>query len=139
MSNKLFTKEDIEELSKNPHVQSVSPKGITYTDAFKEIFLESYAQEKLPREIFEANGFRVEVLGIKRIHGAQSRWTKAYKIDGITGLKDRRKGNSGRPRTKNLTMEEKNARLKAEIHMLRAENELLKNIDRAERGLRKKR
>lgn len=35
MRNKLFTKEEIEALSKNPYVQSVSPKGITYTDASK--------------------------------------------------------------------------------------------------------
>ena len=139
MSNKLFTVEEIEDLSQNPHVQSVSSKGITYTDNFKEIFIASYSSGMLPREIFEAHGFRVEVLGIKRIHAAQSRWNKAYQTDGVIGLKDSRKGNSGRPITRNLTLEEKNARLKAEIHMLRAENELLKNIDRAERGLRKKR
>lgn len=93
----------------------------------------------LPREIFEAHGFRVEVLGIKRIYAAQSRWNKAYQTDGVIGLKDSRKGNSERPITRNLTLKEKNARLKAEIHMLRAENELLNNIVRAERGLRKKR
>ncbi len=139
MSNKLFTKEEIEDLSQNPHAQSVSSKGITYTDNFKEIFIASYASGKLPREIFEANGFRVEVLGIERIKSAQSRWAKAYRMDGVTGLKDSRKRNSGRPITRNLTLEEKNTRLKAENHMLRAENELLKNIERAERGLRKKR
>lgn len=41
MSNKLFTKEDIGELNKNPYVQSASSKGITYTDDFNEIFLLS--------------------------------------------------------------------------------------------------
>lgn len=139
MSKKLFTKEEVEELSKNPYVQSVSPKGITYTDAFKETFLEAYAQGKFPREIFEDHGFRVEVLGMKRINSAQDRWSRAYKKDGVIGLQDARKGHSGRPRTHELTLEEKNARLRAEIHMLRAENELLKNIERAERRLGKKR
>ena len=56
----------MEELSKNPYVLSVSPKGITYTDAFKEIFMVAYKQGKLPREIFKAHGFRVEVLGMKK-------------------------------------------------------------------------
>lgn len=70
MSDKLFKKEEMEELSKNPQVQSVSPKGITYPDAFKVVFLESYDQKMLPREIFEANGFPVEVLGTRRIHCA---------------------------------------------------------------------
>ncbi len=50
MSNKLFTKEEIEDLSQNPHAQSVSSKGITYTDNFKEIFIASYTSGKLPRE-----------------------------------------------------------------------------------------
>lgn len=113
MSNKLFTVVEIEDLSQNPHVQSVSFKGITYTDNFKEIFIASYSSGMLPKEIFEAHGFRVEVLSLKRIHAAQSRWTKAYQIDGIIGLKDSRKGNSVRPITRNLTLEEKNARFKA--------------------------
>lgn len=139
MSKKLFTKEEVEELSKNPYVQSVSPKGITYTDAFKAHFLEAYAHGKFPREIFEAHGFRVEVLGMKRINSAQDRWSKAYKKDGAIGLQDARKAHPGKPRTHELTLEEKNARLRSENLMLRAENELLKNIERAERRLGKKR
>jgi len=47
------------------------------------IFITSYSNGKLPKEIFEAHGFRMEVLGIKRIQAAQSRWAKAYQIDGI--------------------------------------------------------
>lgn len=91
MSKKLFTSEEVEELSKNPYVQSVSPKGITYTHAFKEIFLEAYAQGKLPREIFKSLGFRVEVIGIKRINSSQSPWSESYKKDGFPGLQDGRK------------------------------------------------
>lgn len=139
MSKKLFTREEVEELSRNPYVQAVSPKGVTYTDAFKESFLVAYRQGKLPREIFEAHGFRVEVLGMKRIHSAQSRWSEVYKKEGAYGLRDGRKDQPGQTKTHELTLEEKNARLKAEIHMLRAENELLKNIEKAERRLGKKR
>lgn len=139
MSNKLFTKEEVEELSRNPYVKVVSPKGITYTDAFKELFLDAYGEGKVPRAIFEAYGFRFEVLGRSRITAAQQRWCKAYKQDGILGLQDSRKGASGRPRIHELTLEEKNTRLRAENLLLKAENELLKNIERAERGRVKKR
>ena len=45
------------------------------------------------------------------------------------GLRDTRKENSGRPTKKELSLEEKNARLEAQIQLLRAENELLKKLD----------
>lgn len=138
MSKKLFAKEEVEELSKNPYVQSVSPKGITYTEAFKEIFIRSYKEGKLAKEIFETHGFPIEVLGIKRIKCARDRWSSAYKKAGAYGLLDGRKDHPGMPKIKDMTLEDKNARLMAENHILRAENELLKNIEIAERRLGKK-
>ena len=50
MSKKLFTEREIEILSNNPYVKSVSEKGITYTDEFKRIFIEENGKGKLPRE-----------------------------------------------------------------------------------------
>jgi transposase len=47
-----------------------------------------------------------------------------------------RKSNSGRPIGRELTLEEKNARLEAQIKLLKAENELLKKLDIMERGLK---
>lgn len=40
MSNKLFTKADIEILSKNIYVKNVTEKGITYSDEFKKSLLK---------------------------------------------------------------------------------------------------
>lgn len=137
MSKKIFTETEVKELSKNPYVKSVSPKGITYTDEFKEIFIKQYEAGKFPKHIFEDCGFDVEVVGIQRIHSASNRWRNGYQKDGILGLRDTRAGNSGRPRERELTAEETNARLLAEINLLKAENELLKKIRFAERGLRK--
>lgn len=138
MSRKTFTPEEVVKLSQNRYVQNVTTNGITYTDEFKHIFLVENESGKLPREIFESCGFDVEVIGIKRIKSSGNRWRNAYKKDGMLGLRDTRKGNSGRPRIKDLTLEEKNDKLEAQIKLLKAENELLKNIRRAERGLRKK-
>ena len=70
---------------------------------------------------------------------ASKRWRKAYRKNGVIGLRDTRTENSGRPRERELTLEEKNARLEAQINLLKAENELLKKIRFAERGMRRNR
>jgi transposase len=138
MSKKTFTEKEIKSLSKNPYVNSVSSKGITYTEEFRRHFIAENEKGKLPREIFEYCGFDVEVLGIARIESAAKRWRAAYREDGIEGLKDTRKENSGRPREGELSLEEKYARLEAQVNLLKAENELLKKIDLAERRLKGK-
>lgn len=128
MSDKIFTDKEINLLSKNQHVKSVSSKGITYTDEFKHIFISENKKGKLPRQIFEECGFDIEVIGIKRVKAAGNRWRTAFKENGELGLRDTRSINSGRNLERELTLEEKNARLEAEINLLKAENELLKKI-----------
>lgn len=135
MSKKHFTATEIEILSNNRYVKSVSSKGVTYTDEFKRIFIAENENGKLPRQIFEENGFDIEVIGIVRVQRASSRWRTAYNKSGVLGLRDTRKENSGRPTKKELSLEEKNARLEAQIRLLRAENELLKKLDMMERRL----
>jgi transposase len=138
MSKKIFTKKEIEILSKNPYVNSVSPKGITYTDEFKELFIAQKEKGKFASEIFRDCGLNPEIVGKRRIDSASRRWREAYSNDGVMGLHDSRSGNSGRPRERELSIEEKYARLSAENNLLKAENELLKKIRFAERGLKKK-
>ncbi len=137
MPKKHFTENEIEILSNNPYVKSVSSKGVTYTDEFKRIFIAENKNGKLPRQIFEENGFDIEVIGIVRVQRAAFRWRTAYNKSGVLGLRDMRSDNSGRPTQKELSLEEKNARLEAQIQLLKAENELLKKLDMMERGLEK--
>lgn len=73
MSKKHFTETEIEILSNNRYVKSVSSKGVTYTDEFKRIFIVENENGKLPRYIFEENGFDIEVIGIVRVQRAASR------------------------------------------------------------------
>lgn len=134
MSKKTFTANEVKQLSANPYVKSVSTKGITYTDEFKQLFIASNQQGKLPRDIFEACGFDVQIIGMTRIKAAGTRWRASYREQGSLGLHDARATHSGRPLKRELTLEEKNARLEAQIHLLQAENELLKKIRMAERG-----
>ncbi len=135
MSKKVFTEKEIAILSRNPYVKSVSSKGITYSDEFKQLFISEHHKGKFPREIFEEAGFDVNILGVKRIKSSSERWRKAYEKEGVLGLKDSRGENLGRPRINELSLEEQNARLEAQINLLKAENELLKKIRMAERGL----
>lgn len=138
MSKKVFTDNEIMRLSNNPHVKSVSLKGITYTYEFKQLFIKENAGGKLPREIFEQCGFDVEVLGMDRVEAASKRWRAAYRENGVIGLRDTRGENSGRRGEKDLTLEDKYARLEAQNNLLKAENELLKKIRFAERGMGEK-
>lgn len=138
MSKKIFTEKEIQILSKNTYVKSVSSKGITYTDEFKELFITHYEHGKTPREIFDKCGFDEEIVGLDRIRSSGKRWREAYRKNGLLGLRDTRPGNTGRSMNRELSIEEKYARLEAETNLLKAENELLKKIRFAERGMKKK-
>jgi hypothetical protein len=138
MSKKILTQKEINILSNNPNVKSVSSKGITYTDEFKRHFMKENEQGKFPRQIFEECGFDIDVIGMKRVESSGKRWRAAYRENGILGLRDTRAEHSGRTSERDLTLEEKNARLEAQINLLKAENELLKKIQLLERGIMKK-
>ncbi|MGL5087113.1 MAG: IS3 family transposase, partial [Clostridium sp.] len=91
-----------------------------------------------PRSIFTECGFKVNILGMERISSAAKRWRRAYKDNGVIGLVDARKSNSGRPNEKDLSIDAKYERLQAQNNLLKAENELLKKIQFLERGLVRK-
>ncbi|MDV2583603.1 HTH domain-containing protein, partial [Alkalibacillus haloalkaliphilus] len=65
MNKITFSTKDIKILQKNPNVHRVSERSITYTDDFKNRFIDAYLVGKLPRQIFVENGFDVDVIGIK--------------------------------------------------------------------------
>lgn len=138
MTKKYLTPIQQKDLKQNPYVKEVSDKAITYTDEFKRLFIAQSETGKLPREIFEEAGFDVSVIGITRVRKAANRWRTAYKKHGISGLEDTRKHGSGRLRERELSIEEKYARLEVKMRLLEAENELLKKIDLLERQLLKK-
>ena len=138
MTKNYLTPSQQKEIKKNPYVKVVSDKAITYTDEFKRLFITENEAGKLPREIFEEAGFNIEMMGMTRVNRAADRWKKAYKKQGINGLEDARKYSSGRPLERELSLEEKYARLEAKTRLLEAENELLKKLDLLERQMLKK-
>lgn len=136
MDKKTFTEAEIKKLLDNPYVEAVSSSIITYTDKFKRIFIAQDRDGKLPREIFRDNGFDVDLIGGSRIKKAAYRWRKSYKEQGLDGLSDTRKFPKEKRNNRELTLEEQNAKLEAQIQLLKAENELLKKLDMLERGLK---
>ena len=71
-----FSKEQIDELSKNPYVQRVTEKAITYTEQFREEFYLKYNHGDTPASILRSMGFNTKVLGQKRINGIVQRIKK---------------------------------------------------------------
>ena len=138
MSKKLFSSKDIEILSKNKYVKKVSEKGITYTDEFKRLFISENEKGKFPRDIFVECGFDIDVIGLKRIQSAGSRWRSAFRRNGIEQLQDTRKFNTGRSTEKDLSLEKKYEKLQAKLKLLQAENELLKKLEMLERSVKQK-
>ena len=135
MSNKLFTDTEQKLLSQNPYVKKVSKKGITYTEEFRQLFIVENNKGTLPREIFEACGFDIEILGMSRVRACGKRWRANYECNGVDGLSDSRGLKSNRKNDSDLTLEEKYNRLLAQNALLAAENDLLKKMKRLERGL----
>lgn len=133
MSTKKFNSSEIQQLSSNPNIIKVSPKSITYSEAFKVTFVSEYLAGSLPRVIFEKYKFDSEIVGLKRIEQCASRWKKQYLEQGNLGLQDSRSKNSGRPSTKPLTEEQELNKLKARIYFLEMENDFLKKLKALER------
>ena len=124
MGRTYFTEEQQSELQKNPYIQNVSSKSITYTKEFKEKFEEEYRAGKLPSQILADMGIDHHILGKKRKDSLVARM-KLYELR-PEGCEDTRKNNPGRPSTKEFTNAEKIERLEQKIAYLNQENEFLK-------------
>lgn len=126
MSKKHFNDEQIKELEANPYVISVTSRYINYSEEFKELFLKDYYDGIPPKEIFKKYGFDPDLLGEKRRNNFVTRIKEeSQRLD---GFKDMRKVNSGRPRTKDLTPEERIEQLNHKINILEQENIFLKRV-----------
>ena len=121
-----FTDSQVDELRKNPYVKNVSNKAITYNESFKQHFIQEYQSGKRPSIIFEEAGFDIQTLGKKRIKCFTDRVKAQY--NRYCGFEDQRKYTSGRPKTKDLTPEEKILKLEIKNKLLTQENDFLKRV-----------
>ena len=121
-----FTDEQLRLLEENPYVVKASKKSITYSEEFKELYWIDYQNGMQPIEIFKKYGFDPYALGSRRRDNFTNRLKKqAARED---GFKDTRSKNSGRPSTKELSLEEQIERLKHKNKVLQQENDFLKRV-----------
>ena len=106
----------------------ISEDVITYSEDFRINFMLDYLSGTLPRVIFTTYGFDTEMIGMKRVERATSRWKKLYDKSGLLGLKDSRKGNSGKSLKKNLGDGNNIIKLKSRVKFLEMENDFLKKL-----------
>lgn len=126
MSKLKFSKEDIDKLKDNPYILNISEKAITYTDEFKEKYMDLYNKGKKPTEIFRLCKISPEIIGRKRIDTFAYRLKKKHEYG--EELTDKRKEFSGRPKSKELTKDEEIQRLKHKIKYQEQQIEFLKKI-----------
>ena len=121
-----FTEEQVEMLNANPYVKKCSCKEITYSEEFKELFYKEYCNGKAPSRIFRECGFDISVIGQNRVDKFVSRIKK--NANRPERFADTRKGSSGRPRTRELSLEEQLEYLKHKNEILQQENSFLKSV-----------
>lgn len=132
MNRRRFTHDEIEKLSKNPHVSKCSEKAISYSKEFKILAVKRYLEEGLsPAQIFKEAGFEKFQLkkGVAKLRLLE--WRKIFGTKGNVGLSVENRGKSGkggRPKKNGLTDAEKIERMEATIAYLKAENAFLAKL-----------
>jgi transposase len=139
MSNIIFKEIEIKLLESKPNVDHVSERSISYTPDFKIRAVKENSNRKGPVQIFIEHGFDLQVIGSEKPKQCLKRWRKTFNQFGKDGfLTERRgKGSTGRPSSKQLTVEESLKKAEARIKYLEAELEFLKKLDELERQVSK--
>lgn len=134
MSKRIFTREQIKQLSINENVVRVG-KTIVYSKDFKIKAVKLYNEQGLTsNEIFRRAGFDLNVIGRQKPKDCLRAWKKAYSLKGEDGLRIETRGKGGgRLKTKNLTDADKIKYLEAQVAYLKAENDFLAKL-RAKRA-----
>lgn len=122
-----FSDKQVEELRRNPYVDKVSNKAITYSEVFKKHFMDELDRGKFPTQIFREASFDTKVLGKQRIDNFSRRIRKM--ADRIEGFTDLRAQYSGRPQTKERTPSEEIAYLKHQVALQKQQIDALKKMN----------
>lgn len=122
-----FSEEQVQELQGNAYIEKVSKKAITYSETFKIHFSKAYAQGTMPTQIFKEAGISPEIVGQVRIDNFSKQVRKMDERP--EGMTDLRTQNSGRPRTKERTIEEENEYLRHQVALQKQQIEALKKTN----------
>lgn len=129
MSKRRFTKEQIEELSRNRFVSKCSEKSVTYSSEFKQLAVRRYEEEGLTAsQIFMEAGINPEVVGKDVPDSRVCSWRRIVNTKGIDGLNVSRGQGGGRPKTRGVSDADRIEYLETQIAYLKAENAFLAKL-----------
>jgi hypothetical protein len=135
MSNIFYSESDQHILLRNPNVEKVTDRYISYHPDFKIRAVKEYLSGKKPRQIFIDNGFNLQLIGDDKPFVCIKRWRIIFKQRGEQALREKgRNTKSTRLTRRESSIEDKLKKAEAKIKFLEAENELLKKIREKERG-----
>lgn len=134
MSKILYNNLEQSILLKNTNVTKVSDRSISYHADFKVRAVQEYLAGKIPSQIFTENDFNLELIGYDKPKKCLQRWRTIYKELGEIGLRDERRGlvSTGRPSSKDLSINEKLKKAESKIKFLEAELDFLKKLKQME-------
>ena len=134
MSRQCFTEEQINLLRQNPYVYSITGSRLVFTKTFKEEFLEAYNKGQVPRDILEAHGFDLSILGDRRIWSISEHIRAEYRKYGEFHQGYRRRnssessGESSASTAESLSDKDELKQLRNEVEYMKQEIEFLKKI-----------
>ncbi|WP_163103537.1 MULTISPECIES: HTH domain-containing protein [Bacillaceae] len=139
MSKNIFNEFQRLQLENNPNVDHVSDRAISYKPEFKVIAVKENLAGKGPMDIFIDHGFDIDIIGSRKPVQCLDRWRSSYEKYGEEGFftERRGKGSTGRPSSKEMTVEEKLTKAEARIAFLEMENDFLKKLEELERQAKK--
>ena len=125
MSRRTFTNKQIKNLSKNKNVARCGDKSVRYSKDFKISALRQYNEEGLSAVgIFEAAGFDLSVIGIRKPNKLMHQWNRALGSQASV----RRDGDNAGIAIKRIENRRKVKTLEAKVVYLEAENDFLAQL-----------
>lgn len=125
-----LSKNEVEELRKNPYIASVTSNTVRFTEAFKKLAYEKKHQGIPVTEMMRKCGIDPEILGESRVKGFSYTLNKNGKQE--NGFSDGRSENYRRPpKTGEETVDQRIRQLENELAYTRQEVEFLKKLQAA--------
>lgn len=113
MNKKIYTRDQIRELSKNKNIARCGSTKVRYTNVFKQAAIKQYHDGLSAVEIFQNAGIDLEIIGKFAPNHLMNQWRKALRVN-----LDKEANPLDRPHNNIEMLRSQVAYLKAENHFL---------------------
>ena len=122
----LFTEEEIELLSQNPNVKSITESTVIFTEEFRESFYEQAKAGKSSSQIFMEAGIDPRLLGESRVQNYRYTTMKRHRLGAGASTQRRTDGQMS-----DISARKRIQELEHELAYVRQEVEFLKKLQAA--------